>query len=104
MLDFCAGLSAGGVFFLLLLSVAITAGGMYGVYQFHLRRRMHDDMRNILEEYVPLSSAPPPESVIPESYTDNTTPRYAVATPRGLDAPLSLNPSRLSNGSGSTQQ
>eukprot|EP00878_Enallax_costatus_P034447 GHUV01038194.1.p1 GENE.GHUV01038194.1~~GHUV01038194.1.p1 ORF type:complete len:492 (+),score=107.81 GHUV01038194.1:754-2229(+) len=101
------GISGVGVFFLLLATMAITAGCMYGVYQVYLRKRMHDDMRNILEEYVPLASAPPPESVslVPESFTDTTTPRhsYGVSTPKGLDEPLSLNPSRLSNGSGGNQ-
>lgn len=80
-----AGMSAGGVFGLLLLSVCLTAGGMYAVYQVHLRKRMHQDMRNILEEYVPLNSAPgPPDAgrkfqLIPDSFTDVVTPRISTA-------------------------
>ena len=38
--------------------MGVTAGGMYGVYQMVVKQRMKDDMRNILEEYVPLNSAP----------------------------------------------
>lgn len=100
-----AGISGFGLFFLLLGTMAVTAGGMYGVYQVYLRKRMHDDMRNILEEYVPLSSAPASESKPPESFTDSITPRgsYGVSTPKGLDEPFALLPSRLSNGSGSAQ-
>lgn len=43
---------------LLVASVAITAGGMYAVYQVYVKKRLQEDMRNILEEYVPLNSAP----------------------------------------------
>jgi hypothetical protein len=51
-------MSAGGVFMLLVASVAITAGGMYAVYQTYVKKKLQEDMRNILEEYVPLNSAP----------------------------------------------
>lgn len=114
----------GTVFMLLLLSVAVTAGGMFAVYQVHLRKRMHADMRNILEEYVPLNSAPSaagPSSIsavrkysamIPESFTDVVTPRISTAmstalsagTPRalsgadGLNASLSLSLRRSDSG------
>lgn len=68
---------------------------------------MHDDMRSILEEYVPLASAPAPESVslVPDSFTEPTKPRhsYGVSTPKGLDEALSLNSGRLSDGSGGNQ-
>ncbi|WIA30662.1 hypothetical protein OEZ86_000736 [Tetradesmus obliquus] len=107
------GVSVGTVFMLLLLSVAVTAGGMFAVYQVHLRKRMHADMRNILEEYVPLNSAPSaagPSSIsavrkfsamIPESFTDVVTPRISTAmstalsagTPRALSGAEGLNAS-----------
>jgi hypothetical protein len=90
--------SVGTVFFLLLLTVAVTAGGMYAVYRVHLRKRMHADMRNILEEYVPLDSAPSAagpfsntvarkfSSMIPESFTDVVTPRISTAMSTALSA------------------
>jgi hypothetical protein len=53
-----AGVSGIGVFFIVLITMGMTAGGMYGVYQMVVKQRMKDDMRNILEEYVPLNSAP----------------------------------------------
>jgi len=52
------GVSGFGVFFIVLVTMGVTAGGMYGVYQMVVKQRMKDDMRNILEEYVPLNSAP----------------------------------------------
>jgi hypothetical protein len=51
-------MSAGGIFMMLVASVAVTAGGMYAVYQVYVKKKLQDDMRNILEEYVPLNSAP----------------------------------------------
>jgi hypothetical protein len=106
-----AGVSVGTVFFLLLLTVAVTAGGMYAVYKVHLRKSMHADMRNILEEYVPLDSAPSAagpfgstvarkfSSMIPESFTDVVTPRISTAmstalsagTPRAMSSSIPLN-------------
>lgn len=105
-------MSAGAVFFLLLAAMGLTAGGMYGAYALHVRQRLTSDMRNILEEYVPLNSAPPPSSVllegsssVPESFTSSVaTPRLSngmgVSTPRLSDGPSRLGPG--GGGGGST--
>jgi hypothetical protein len=47
-----------GVFMIVVVTMGVTAGGMYAAYQVVVKRRMQEDMRNILEEYVPLASAP----------------------------------------------
>jgi len=65
-----AGIGGLGIFLLLLCSMGLTAGGMYGVYQVYVVKRMQADMRNILEEYVPLNSAPSSSSrAIPPCWT-----------------------------------
>lgn len=52
------GISFLGAFLAMLSAAGATAAVMYGVYHLHVRRRMEEDLRSILEEYVPLSAAP----------------------------------------------
>ncbi len=42
----------------IVVGMAATAGSVYGIYSLYLRNRMNEDVRSILEEYVPLNSAP----------------------------------------------
>ena len=99
-------MSGFGVFLLLAASVGITAGGMYAVYQTYVKKKLQDDMRNILEEYVPLNSAPDSSnnntrkfsSVVPDfTAVSALAPRLSI----GVSTPkLSDGANRFSHSSG----
>lgn len=55
---FLTNTGGGSILLGVTLSMAATLGAVYGLYQMLIRRRMEADMRTILEEYVPLNSAP----------------------------------------------
>lgn len=101
------GMSAFGVFMLLVASVSITAGGMYAVYQTYVKKKLQDDMRNILEEYVPLNSAPDSSSNHSKFSASSLVPDFtavAALAPRlsiGVSTPkVSDGATRFSNSSG----
>lgn len=75
---------------LLVASVAVTAGGMYAVYQVYVKKKLQDDMRNILEEYVPLNSAP-------DSSSNNSHNKFSTSMVPDFTAVSTLAP-RLSIG------
>lgn len=53
-----AGLGGLGVFLVVLATTAATVGAMLAVYQTYVRHNMQADVRHIMQEYVPLDSAP----------------------------------------------
>lgn len=109
---FPAGIGALGIFMLLMFSMTLTAGGMYGVYQFIVIKRMQADMRNILEEYVPLNSAPTSSAAthnsVLDKFTAAITPRASGgigvgnSSPRLFDGASRLSTSSASNDSSNT--
>jgi hypothetical protein len=73
------GVGGFGVFMIVVVTMGMTAGGMYAAYQVVVKRRMQEDMRNILEEYVPLASAPASDG--PRMFTMAASPVPPRITP-----------------------
>jgi hypothetical protein len=44
------GITVGGFMLAMVLGVASTAAVLYGVYSFYLRQRMHQEMRDIMQQ------------------------------------------------------
>jgi hypothetical protein len=54
-------------------AAVLAACATYGVYRFHLRQKMEQDVRSILEEYVPLASPPLSDPNDPGDQTSTPT-------------------------------
>jgi hypothetical protein len=100
-------MSAFGVFMLLISSVAITAGGMYAVYQMYVKKKLQDDMRNILEEYVPLNSAPDsssgPSRKFSTSQMAQMVPDFTAVASLAPRLSIGVSTPKVSDGAGGTR-
>lgn len=97
-------MSAFGVFMLLLSSVGLTAGGCYAVYQTYVKKRLQEDMRNILEEYVPLNSAPDSSSGPSNKFsTSNLVPDFTAVASLAPRLSIGVSTPKVSDGAAGTR-
>lgn len=90
------------VFMLLISSVAITAGGMYAVYQTYVKKKLQDDMRNILEEYVPLNSAPDSGST-GNKFSASMVPDFTAVSTLAPRLSIGVSTPKVSDGAAGTR-
>lgn len=74
-----SGMSSAGVFFFAVISVALSAGLMFGVYTYVLKQRMHTEVRDIMSQYIPLDT--------PESANSGSTATAGGSVLNGRQGP-----------------
>lgn len=87
---------------LLVASVAITAGGMYAVYQMYVKKKLQEDMRNVLEEYVPLNSAPD-NSSSSKKFSVAAVPEFTAVSSLAPRLSISVSTPKVSDGAAATR-